>query len=114
MEIFTSLTDLGLCTSLLFRRVCASLYTLSFSSHTHCLPDGPPSDAKGSAQFQWLERDLASVDRSQTPWVVFTTHRPVFCSSKDEFSQHKLEEELLEPIFLKYKVDLVLTGHMHV
>lgn len=76
--------------------------------------DGPPSDQPSSAQYQWLVSDLAAVDRAVTPWVVFTTHRPVWCSSKDEFNQHAVEDKLLEPVFLKYHVDLVVTGHMHV
>jgi hypothetical protein len=75
--------------------------------------DGPMSDATNSPEFVWLEKDLNSVDRSQTPWVVFSTHRPIYSSTKKEADQHKRERELLEPVLLKHKVDLVLVGHVH-
>jgi hypothetical protein len=32
-------------------------------------------------QFQWLEQDLAAVDRNATPFVVLLGHRPMYCSS---------------------------------
>ena len=76
--------------------------------------DGPPSKQPGSPQYKWLEADLGKVDRNLTPWVVFVTHRPVFCSAKGEFGQHAGEQALLEPVFLKYGVDLVIVGHMHI
>lgn len=74
--------------------------------------DGPPS--KTGPQMTWLLKDLASVNRAVTPWVVFTTHRPVYCSDKEEFDQHAAEQALFEPAFLQYGVDLVVVGHMHV
>merc|ERR1719440_1757361 len=36
------------------------------------------SCGKGSEQLVWLEADLKAVDRSQTPWVVVTGHRPMY------------------------------------
>merc|ERR1719313_2692820 len=33
---------------------------------------------KGSEQLVWLESDLKSVNRSHTPWVVVTGHRPMY------------------------------------
>ena len=35
----------------------------------------------GSTQLQWLDADLAAVNRTKTPWVVFGEHRPFFDSS---------------------------------
>ena len=70
--------------------------------------DGPsPCDAT-SEQYNWLIRDLAAVNRSLTPWVVFTTHRPMYCSSSMEYAQHAAIAELLEPVLLEHKVDLEL------
>ena len=34
----------------------------------------------GSVQYLWLEKDLASVDRSRTPWLVVSGHRPMYNS----------------------------------
>lgn len=37
--------------------------------------------APGSAQYAWIARDLALVDRSKTPWLVFSGHRPFYIDS---------------------------------
>lgn len=76
--------------------------------------DGPPDHSPGSPQYVWLQHDLQSVNRSVTPWVIFTTHRPLFCSARAEFGQHAGEEAILEPLLLAGKVDLVVVGHVHV
>ncbi len=35
----------------------------------------------GSEQWHWLRNDLANVDRSVTPWVVFGGHRAMYLNS---------------------------------
>ena len=35
----------------------------------------------GSKQYQWLEADLQSVDRSVTPWIIFGAHRAMYINS---------------------------------
>ncbi|OMO75881.1 hypothetical protein COLO4_25836 [Corchorus olitorius] len=62
-----------------------------------------------SEQFQWMKADMASVDRSKTPWLIFTGHRPMYSSlgADDDFLKN------VEPILLDNKVDLVLVGHVH-
>ena len=35
------------------------------------------------AQLEWLEKDLASVDRSVTPWVIAMAHHPLHISAQD-------------------------------
>ncbi|CAK7274865.1 hypothetical protein SEPCBS57363_006384 [Sporothrix epigloea] len=61
-------------------------------------------------QVDWLEADLASVDRCRTPWVIALGHRPWFTSGDScpncsvAFSQ----------MFENHGVDLVLQGHFHV
>ena len=59
-----------------------------------------------SDQYEFLERDLASVDRARTPWVVFMGHRPMY-SIWGRDSDIGAVEDLL----MKNKVDLVLWGH---
>jgi len=61
--------------------------------------DGPSSHDAGSDQYNWLVQDLAAVNRSLTPWVVFTTHRPMYCSSKMEYDEHSGLAALLEPVY---------------
>lgn len=46
-------------------------------------------------QYQWLEQDLASVDRSKTPWLITTTHRPIY-TDKATTNQYMIAE--FEPL----------------
>jgi len=69
----------------------------------------------GSEQYKWLEQDLASVDRSKTPWIIFSGHRPMYTGlipgSTMVVAAHLREH--LEPLFKKYTVDVALWGHVH-
>ena len=73
-----------------------------------CLADGAP-------QNLWLKRDLASVDRSLTPFIVAVFHQPYVNSN----TAHSMAEEgkpmqdAIETILYSYKVDLVFSGHVH-
>ncbi|KAJ4778500.1 Purple acid phosphatase [Rhynchospora pubera] len=64
----------------------------------------------GSEQYNWINADLASVNRKTTPWVVFTGHRQMYSSSSDPDSSFAAS---IEPLLLQYKVDLALYGHVH-
>ncbi|HEX8436644.1 metallophosphoesterase family protein [Archangium sp.] len=61
-----------------------------------------------AAQKQWLEQDLAA---SNADWKVVFFHHPPW-SSGAHGSQLKMRREFA-PLFEKYGVDLVLTGHDH-
>jgi hypothetical protein len=61
-------------------------------------------------QINWLTNDLKNVDRSKTPWVVVTGHRPWYSSG----SICKNCSLAFEPLFLEYGVDLYMAGHFHV
>jgi hypothetical protein len=60
------------------------------------------------AQRKWLETDLAE---SKASWKVVFFHHPPW-SSGEHGSQLKIRREFT-PLFEKYGVDLVLTGHDH-
>ncbi|ACO65914.1 predicted protein [Micromonas commoda] len=82
--------------------------------------------------YEWMEADLASVDRMRTPWVVVHGHRPIFCEAADGTScafnenaaflqsgkdardgvGHALRFPI-EDLFYKYGVDLAFYGHEH-
>ncbi|OWM90033.1 hypothetical protein CDL15_Pgr026946 [Punica granatum] len=66
-----------------------------------------------SEQYQWMKSDMASVDRSKTPWLVFMGHRPMYTSSTGVFSVDKRFQNAVEPLLLDNKVDLALFGHVH-
>ena len=68
----------------------------------------------GSAQYAWLESELAAADsaggRAKQPWLVLFGHKPPVCSHADTCgAAQKLPLELLS----KYHVDLALWGHLH-
>lgn len=67
--------------------------------------------SKGSAQYAWLEQTLASVNRTETPWVVVQQHRPMY-SSDTSTDSGPLQQDI-EPLLQKYSVDVVFAGHMH-
>jgi hypothetical protein len=63
----------------------------------------------GSPQYNFLVQDLASVDRSVTPFVIFSGHRPMYSSMGD----WPPVRDILEPVVVKYGVNLCLWGHVH-
>ncbi|KAJ4979818.1 hypothetical protein NE237_010598 [Protea cynaroides] len=67
-----------------------------------------------SEQYKWMENDLGSINRSRTPWLIFTGHRPMYSTlSAVPSSVDSTFVEKVEPLLLNYKVDLVLWGHVH-
>ncbi len=61
-------------------------------------------------QVQWLEDELS---KDTAEWKVCFFHHPPYSSAKKHGSDSQLRE-VVEPIFLKYGVNVVLTGHDHV
>ena len=63
----------------------------------------------GSKQYKWLEQVLSH--SAQKGWRFVAVHEPLYSTG----AHGPLEEQIkaLEPLFLKYKVDLVLQGHDH-
>ncbi|KAK9350879.1 Metallo-dependent phosphatase-like protein [Lipomyces doorenjongii] len=61
-------------------------------------------------QIDWLNKDLASVDRSKRPWIIVAGHRPFYAGSSAACPECV---KAFEPTLLKYNVDLVLSGHAH-
>jgi predicted phosphodiesterase len=60
-------------------------------------------------QLSWLERELqASTDR----WKMAYFHHPLYSSGERHGSEVDLRQQL-EPLFLKYGVDVVFAGHEH-
>jgi hypothetical protein len=74
----------------------------------------------GSPQYQWIEQDLASVNKSVTPWILFGGHRPMYIDSTEDDGWGSdvvtmgMMIENLEPLLLRYKVDVAVWGHNHV
>ena len=62
----------------------------------------------GSPQGDFLERTLASVDRSVTPWLVVSLHRMMYSLTGSEQAQQDGFRALLEDVFARAHVDLVM------
>lgn len=60
-------------------------------------------------QVSWLEGELA---KDTSEWKVCFFHHPPYSSGSKHGSDKQLRE-IVEPIFVKYGVNLVLTGHDH-
>ena len=61
-------------------------------------------------QIAWLTRELES---SREDWKVVYLHHPLYSSAGRHGSDVALRE-VLEPLFIKYNVSVVFTGHDHV
>ncbi|XP_061353586.1 probable inactive purple acid phosphatase 27 [Gastrolobium bilobum] len=69
--------------------------------------------SKNSEQYQWMKKDMASVNRKNTPWLIFMGHRPMYTSNHGLLSRDGNFVKAVEPLLLENKVDLVLFGHVH-
>lgn len=71
---------------------------------------------EGSRQHDWLEKDLASVNRTVTPWLVVEVHRPVYSPEVYDWSGPIVTEGMkdeVEDLLRAHRVDLVISGHYH-
>ncbi|KAK7258190.1 hypothetical protein RIF29_32705 [Crotalaria pallida] len=69
--------------------------------------------SQNSEQYQWMQKDMASVNRQKTPWLIFMGHRPMYTSYSGLLGVDQKFIAAVEPLLLKNKVDLVLFGHVH-
>jgi hypothetical protein len=65
-------------------------------------------------QMVWVENDMkkAYENRDNVPWIVLSMHRPMYCSDTGTTWDNAFQNAM-EPLVLKYDVDLVLQGHVH-
>jgi hypothetical protein len=71
---------------------------------------------EGSPQYIWLEEELRTkFDRHTTPWLLVVFHAPLYTT----FVGHANEREsmqmkkAMEPLFIQYGVNWVVSGHDH-
>ncbi|KAG2525900.1 hypothetical protein BBO99_00004222 [Phytophthora kernoviae] len=70
-------------------------------------------------QLSWIETDLkkANANRKNVPWIIVGMHRPLYSVLNSEngvpTEQTASIQSAFEELFIKYKVDVVLTGHKH-
>jgi predicted phosphodiesterase len=68
----------------------------------------------GSDQYNWLVNDLAAAnsDRTNHPWIIVFSHRPMYSSNLEHGSDLGFRTEM-EDLLDQYGVDLAIWGHDH-
>ncbi|KAF8855510.1 Metallo-dependent phosphatase [Acephala macrosclerotiorum] len=114
---FDSETDFANSPSYPFARDLSGDELLPKENETYVTDAGPfgtvgnYSDTKSYAQYQFLQKDLASVDRCKTPWIITMSHRPMYSSQVSSYQKYM--RNAFEALFLEYGVDAYLSGHIH-
>ncbi|KAL4108318.1 hypothetical protein PRIC1_000036 [Phytophthora ramorum] len=79
----------------------------------------PPRNGNFGDQLAWVEADLkkAAANRANVPWIIVGMHRPLYdvsgCPNGIPAEQNAYIQAAFEDLLIKYKVDVVLTGHQH-
>jgi Calcineurin-like phosphoesterase/Iron/zinc purple acid phosphatase-like protein C len=102
-----------------FLRDLSGNETASKESQTYITDSGPFGAIDGNnwkvnsayQQIQWLEKDLAAVDRTKTPWIIAMSHRPMYSSMTASYQPNV--RNAFEPPLLQYSVDAYISGHIH-
>ncbi|KAL1545719.1 Purple acid phosphatase 22 [Salvia divinorum] len=66
-----------------------------------------------SDQYAWLLADLASVDRSKTPWIFALIHAPWYNTNAAHKGEGESMRIAMENILYKARVDVIFAGHVH-
>ena len=88
----------------------------------------PDYSAQRKAQYQWLEKDLASA-RANADWVIVYGHRPMYCSDVDSLGDCTSDAQVLregymynestpaqygmDDMIARHNVDIYFTAHEH-
>jgi predicted phosphodiesterase len=86
----------------------ANYYTFKKENVRFFVLDSNYMDPK---QLAWLEKQLQEAGNSD--WKICYFHHPLYSSGKTHGSSVELRS-LIEPMFIKYGVDAVFSGHDHV
>ncbi|GMJ15648.1 purple acid phosphatase 26, phosphatase-under producer 3, PURPLE ACID PHOSPHATASE 26 [Hibiscus trionum] len=82
------------------------------SAHIIALSSYSPF-VKYTPQYIWLSEELERVDRTKTPWLFVLLHSPMYSSYKTHFMEGEGMRVVFEEWFVKHKVDVVFSGHVH-
>jgi predicted phosphodiesterase len=96
-----------------------NIHFLMLSSESSYLPGSDPdfSNLENTDQYQFVEKDLSNA--SQNPaikWIIVMSHRQYYsslCGDHDSCEPIKKLREAYHPLFEKFGVDLLFSGHAH-
>jgi acid phosphatase type 7 len=95
----------------------AAYYSFNYGNiHVICLDSQFSSRAVGSAMLLWLAADLASIDPSQTQWLIAAWHHPVYSRGTHDSDKESRSTDMRSnalPMLEEAGLDLLLTGHSH-
>ncbi|TKA65427.1 Acid phosphatase [Friedmanniomyces simplex] len=102
-----------------FARDVTGNETLPAENETFITDSGPFGTIEGDQwkvktayqQYQWLKKDLESVNRTKTPWVIAMSHRPMYSSEVSSYQAHL--RNAFEELMLENGVDVYYSGHIH-
>jgi len=92
-----------------------SYYAFTYGTARIIMTNCYSNTTKGSVQYNFILNELQNVNRTVTPWLFVATHCPIY----NTFKAHQNEtqtlqmQEALEPLFVKYRVNIVFAGHTH-
>lgn len=92
-----------------------AFYSFTFGPSKHIVLSSYSSFLPGSVQYEWLLSELKSTDRSITPWLIVMLHCPIYTTFDHHHDEIFITEARvhLEPIFVEYVVNFVISGHIH-
>lgn len=92
----------------------SNLYYSFEVAGTHIIMLGSYTDFDvDSAQYKWLEADLAQVDRKKTPWILVLLHAPWYNTNTAHQGEGESMRQAMEELLYKARVDVVFAGHVH-
>ena len=93
-------------------------YSFAYGNAEFFMIDTDQYQAPGSPLYSWLEKALAT---SQATWKFVVQHHPPYSSEENDYGDTNYElsiygddeAKMLVPLYEKYGVDLVFSGHLH-
>lgn len=86
-------------------------YTITISNIAFIVLNSNKDIKQGSEQYNWLEKQL-SVSQKENAFTIVLFHHPPFSSGTHRKDPKKARKSLI-PLFEKYGVDAVFSGHVH-
>ena len=90
-------------------------YSFAFGPAKNIILSAYSSMEPESQQYKWLVDELENVDRTINPWVLISIHTPIYNTFHKHFYDPQIHaaKKHLEPLWVKHRVNVVFTGHIH-
>jgi len=96
-----------------------NIHFLMMDSESSYLPGTDPdfSDLTNTDQYRFIEKDLSNASKNLAiKWIIVMSHRQFyssFCGLHDSCEPIKKLRDVYHPLFEKYGVDVLFSGHAH-